>query len=131
MFRDNRTGEVNPNLMPNSTKRLLDQLEIKMNNIRKSSKKKRSKTEFSKIARVVATEAYKRDEAAALAKDSEVPGTSEVFYLTNTYNTSTGAAPKSWYTKIMPKDSKYIQIIPSSNLSELSSESPFVNKNYN
>lgn len=130
MFRDNRTGEVNPNLMPNSTKRLLDQLEIKMNNIRKSSKKKRSKTEFSKIARVVATEAYKRDEAAALAKDAEVPGTSEVFYLTNTYNTSTGVAPKSWYTKIMPKDSKYIQIIPSSNLSELSSESPFVNKNY-
>jgi len=24
MFRDNRTGEVNPKLMPNSTKRLLD-----------------------------------------------------------------------------------------------------------
>lgn len=130
MFRDNRTGEVNPKLMPNSTKRLLDQLEIKMNNIRKSSKKKRSKTEFSKIARVVATEAYKRDEAAALAKDKEVPGSSEVFYLTNTYNTSTGTAPKSWYTKIAPKDSKYIQVIPSSNLSELSSESPFVNKNY-
>lgn len=130
MFRDNRTGEVNPKLMPNSTKRLLDQLEIKMNNIRKSSKKKRSKTEFSKIARVVATEAYKRDEAAALAKDQEVPGSSEVFYLTNTYNTFTGTAPKSWYTKIAPKDSKYIQVIPSSNLSELSSESPFVNKNY-
>lgn len=40
MFRDNRTGEVNPKLMPNSTKRLLDQLEVKMNNIRKSSKKR-------------------------------------------------------------------------------------------
>jgi len=24
MFRDNRTGEVNPKLIPNSTKRLLD-----------------------------------------------------------------------------------------------------------
>lgn len=130
MFRDNRTGEVNPKLMPPATKHLLDQLEIKMNNIRKSSKKKRSKSEFSKIARVVATEAYKRDEAEALAYDQEVPGSSEAFYLSNTYYTSTGTVPKSWYTKIMPKDSKYIQVIPTSNLAELSPESPFVNKNF-
>lgn len=130
MFRDNRTGEVNPKLMPNSVKKRLDDLEVKMNNIRKSSKKKRTKSAFSELAKIVPTERYRADEASALAMDQEAPGTSEVFFLQNTYNTSTGAAPKSWYTKIVPKDGKYIQIIPSSNLSELSSESPFVNKNY-
>lgn len=132
MFRDSRTGEINADLMPNSTKRLLDQLDIKMRNIRKSNNRKNTKSsmQFKNIAKIIPTEAYKKAEQKAALEDQTVPGSLELFYIQNTYQTVTGQSPRSWYVKIVPKDNKYIQILPSTNLSELSSESPFSNPNY-
>ena len=63
--------------------------------------------------------------------DQEMPGTLQDFELRHTYRDAQGRVhPKSYYTKIVPKDDKYITVQPSMNFSEISEESPFYNKNF-
>ncbi|QOR57533.1 hypothetical protein [uncultured phage cr125_1] len=132
-FRDDKTGEINTNLMPNSVMNIINRLDARMRTIRKSKKIDKSKhgLKFEDIAKIVPTEQYKRDYREALMKDEEVPGTLQDFELRHTYRDSLGRVhPKSYYTKIVPKDDKYVTVLPSMNFSEISEESPFYNKNF-
>lgn len=132
-FRDDKTGEINVNLMPNSTINLLNRIDVKLRNIRKSKKANKNKEgiKFDDIAKVVPTEQYKEDYNKAVLEDQETPGKLQLFELQHTYIDAQGrTVPKSYYTRIVPKDTKYISIEPSMNFSELSEESPFYNKNF-
>lgn len=132
-FRDDKTGEINTDLMPNSTKNLINRLDARMRVLRK--KKKRSKDQngvaFEDIAKIVPTDKFKRDYAKAQEAEQENPGTLHEFEMAHMVMAADGTMyPKSYYTKIVPKESKYIETEPSTNFSELSEESPFFNKNY-
>lgn len=132
-FRDDKTGEINTDLMPNSTKNLINRLDARMRVLRK--KKKRNKDQkgvaFEDIAKIVPTDKFKRDYAKAQEAEQENPGTLHEFEMAHMVMAADGTMyPKSYYTKIVPKDSKYIETEPSTNFSELSEESPFFNKNY-
>lgn len=132
-FRDDKTGEINVNLMPNSTINLLNRIDIQLRNLRKAKKASKSKEglKFDDIAKVVPTQQYKEDYNKAVLADQENPGTLQIFELQHTYIDAQGrTVPKSYYTRIVPKDTKYISIEPSMNFSELSEESPFYNKNF-
>ena len=132
-FRDDKTGEINTDLMPNSTKNLINRLDARMRVLRK--KKKRNKDQkgvaFEDIAKIVPTDKFKRDYAKAQEAEQENPGTLHEFEMAHMVMAADGTMyPKSYYTKIVPKESKYIETEPSTNFSELSEESPFFNKNY-
>ena len=132
-FRDDKTGEINTDLMPNSTKNLINRLDTRMRVLRK--KKKRNKDQkgvaFEDIAKIVPTDKFKRDYAKAQEAEQENPGALHEFEMAHMVMAADGTMyPKSYYTKIIPKDSKYIETEPSTNFSELSEESPFFNKNY-
>nr|DAW32036.1 MAG TPA: hypothetical protein [Caudoviricetes sp.] len=89
-FRDDKTGEINTNLMPNSVMNIINRLDARMRTIRKSKKIDKSKhgLKFEDIAKIVPTEQYKRDYREALMKDEEVPGTLQDFELRHTYRDS-------------------------------------------
>lgn len=131
-FRDDKSGEINVNLMPNSTINLLNRIDLKLRQIRKSKKiPKKEGLKFDDIAKTVPTEQYRRDHSAAAIADQDNPGSLQLFELQHTYVDAQGrTVPKSYYTKIVPKDSKYISIEPSMNFTELSEESPFYNKKF-
>lgn len=131
-FRDDKSGEINVNLMPNSTINLLNRIDLKLRQIRKSKKRtKKEGLKFDDIAKTVPTEQYRRDYSAAAIEDQNNPGYLQLFELQHTYIDAQGrTVPKSYYTKIVPKDSKYISIEPSMNFTELSEESPFYNKKF-
>lgn len=132
-FRDDKTGEINTNLMSNHVMNLINRLDARMRVIRKSKKTNKQKAgiKFEDIAKIVPTDRYRRDYAEAAMLDQEMPGTLQDFELRHTYRDAQGRVhPKSYYTKIVPKDDKYITVQPSMNFSEISEESPFYNKNF-
>nr|DAJ18101.1 MAG TPA: hypothetical protein [Podoviridae sp. ctY3D12] len=56
-FRDDKSGEINVNLMPNSTINLLNRIDLKLRQIRKSKKRpKKEGLKFDDIAKTVPTE---------------------------------------------------------------------------
>lgn len=133
IFRDDKTGDINTDLMPNHVMNLINRLDAQMRVIRKSKKTNKQKAgiKFEDIAKIVPTDRYRRDYAEAARLDQEIPGTLQEFELRHTYRDAQGRVhPKSYYTKIVPKDDKYITVQPSMNFSEISEESPFYNKNF-
>lgn len=132
VFRDDKTGEINASLMPSSVINVITRLDNKMRLIRKSAKvKKAAGLQFKDIARIVPTEQFKKDYNNAIKEDQDNPGTLQLFELQHTYVDAAGTThPKSYYSKIIPKDSSYISIEPSNNFSEISDESPFVNNKF-
>lgn len=135
MYRDAKTGEINPDIIPNIALNRVNRIDIQLRALRKKYKKSGEKGEglkFEDIAKVVPTERWYKDYNDALSQYDTNPEAVNVFLL---QNANIGADekpyPKSWYTKIVPKDSKYIdEYSPSLNFSEISEESPFYNKNY-
>ena len=133
MFRDSFTGEVNVKLMPAVTKNRINRIDQQLANIRRSKKAKVSKTglKFKDIAKIVATDNYNRDRGEAMAADATQPGELEAFDAMHSVFDQYGMNhPRSYYSKVMPIDSKYISIEPSLEFAEMSEESPFLNKNY-
>ena len=133
MFRDSFTGEVNVKLMPAVTKNRINRIDQQLANIRRSKKAKVSKTglKFKDIAKIVATDNYNRDRGEAMAADATQPGELEAFDAMHSVFDQHGMNhPRSYYSKVMPIDSKYISIEPSLEFAEMSEESPFLNKNY-
>ena len=133
IYRDTFTGEINADLIPRRTKTLLNKIDTQLANIRKKHKAQASKTglKFKDIAKIVATDAYLRDRGEAIAKDASQPGELMAFDMINSRFDSQGNPyPRSYYSKIVPIDPKYISIEPSLEFGEMSDESVFYNKNY-
>lgn len=133
IFRDPYTGEVNVKLMPIITRNRLDKIDSEMRNIRKTHKAQKPKTglTFDQIAKVVPTEAYKRDRSEAIEKDIDSPGELIAFDAMYSVMDRYGINhPKSYYSKVMPLNENYVSIEPSLEFCEMSDESPFVNPNY-
>ena len=133
MFRDAFTGEVNVNLMPTVTKNRINKIDAQLKNIRRTKKAAKSKTgiQFKDIAKIVATDNYNIDRGNAMAQDADSPGTLQAFDAMHSVFDQYGMNhPRSYYAKVMPKDSKYVSIEPSLEFAEMSEESPFINKNY-
>lgn len=133
MFRDAFTGEVNVKLMPAVTRNRINQIDTRLRNIRNKFKagKDKSGLQFKDIAKIVATNNYNEDRAAAMVADASSPGELQAFDLMHSVFDQYGMNhPRSYYAKVMPIDSKYISIEPSLEFAEMSEESPFINKNY-
>lgn len=132
MFRDTITGEINIKFMPNSTINLINRIDNQLRAIRKKKNRgRKADSEFNQIARIVPTEQFKQDYAKALADDATNPGSLQAFELQHTNVDANGIRyPKSYYTKIVPKNSDYISIQPTNEFIELDEESPYYNKNY-
>lgn len=133
MFRDDKTGEVQKSLMPNVTINKINKLDRELRQIRKKNKKapKEGSILFEDIAKIVPTEAFNKAYRQAVEDSQEDPMALEVFLLQHANQDAKGKAyPKSYYSKIVPKDEKYIKRVPSSGFSELSPESAFYNKKY-
>lgn len=134
MFRDDKTGEVVRDLIPNVTINRINQIDNKLKQIRKKNKSKAETVkglQFSDIAKIVATDEFNKAYNEALAQTEVDPMAAEVFISMHAYQDSSGKIyPKSYYSKIVPKDDKYIERVPSSGFSELSPESTFYNSRY-
>lgn len=133
MFRDAFTGEVNVKLMPAVTRNRINAIDTQLRNIRNKFKARKDKSglQFKDIAKIVATDNYKEDRAQAMVRDADSPGELQAFDLMNSVFDQYGMNhPRSYYSKVMPIDSKYISVEPSLEFAEMSEESPFINKNY-
>ena len=134
MFRDDKTGEVQKSLMPNITVNKINKLDRELRALRKKTKKA-PKTEgsvlFEDIAKIVPTEGFHEAYKQAVLASQDDPMALEVFLMQHANQDSQGKYyPKSYYSKIVPKDEKYIKRVPSSSFSELSPESIFYNQKY-
>lgn len=142
MFRDDATGEIDVNTLPQSTKNALSALSRRMTQIRKTKKAKTLEGEyaFEDIADSVPTKQWYVDKRkfydSVIADDPEA---AQIWLQQNAYTIKvTGSdgrvtvktVPKSWYTKLVPKDEKMIERVPNNNWLEVSEDSPFYNKAY-
>ncbi len=142
MFRDDLTGEINAETMPIGTKQALRAISRRMTQLRKIKKPTaiEGEFEFDEIAEVVPTKQWyidKRRYHDMVA--NEDPDTADAWLKANAYTVRTENAdgtikvkivPKSWYTKMVPKDKTLIERVPNNNWLEVSSESPYYNKAY-
>lgn len=140
MFRDDVTGEIDN--LPLVTKNALKAITREMNRIRKSKKATTIEGEnvFEDIADVVPTKKWYDDKRKfydlVVVEDPEA---AELWLKENAYTikqtTNDGrtiikTVPKSWYTKVVPKDKSMIEVVPNNNWLEVSEKSEFYNKAY-
>lgn len=133
MFRDTKTGEVNVKLIPPAAINTINKIDRELRAIRKRRKTapREGAIAFEDIAKIVPTEQFKADERAVLANMEDNPGLVEAFYQKHTNVGPDGRRyPKSYYQKVVPKDIKYVQTVPSMNFTELSEDSPFFNRKF-
>lgn len=102
------------------------QIDIELNNL--YSKHKGSKSEFSKIAKIVETPEYYADK-----KKYKSLGTEEYDKWVERSHTWINGKPSpvSYYKMLVPKDTKYIEMRLSRMNQELDKDSELVNENYN
>lgn len=142
MFRDDATGEIDARNLPQSTKNALSALSRRMTQIRKQKKASTipGEYEFDEIAQTVPTKQWYEDKRKfydSLLNDD--PESAQLWLQANAYTiksvdsngrTTIKTVPKSWYTKLVPRDEKLIERVPNNNWLEVSEDSPFYNKAY-
>lgn len=142
MFRDDASGEIRADLIPNATKNALSVISREMTRIRKTKKAETVEGEniFEDIADVVPTKQWYTDKIKyydSVLQDN--PEAAEQWLKDNSYTVKetldngkikVKLQPKSWYTKMVPKDKSMIEIVPNNNWLEVSKESEFYNKDY-
>lgn len=142
MFRDDATGEVRVDLLPSATRNALSALSREMTLIRKAKKASTIEGEnvFEDIADVIPTEQWYKDKLKyydSVLQDN--PEAAEQWLKDNAYTIKeklpngkikVKLQPKSWYTKMVPKDKSMIETVPNNNWLEVSKESEFYNKAY-
>ena len=138
MFRDDSTGEIDATMMPQSTKNALSAISRRMTQIRKSVTPTAVDGDytFDEIAMVVPTKQWAIDKRrfydAVIAVDPEA---AQQWLEANSYTIkepdgTVHTMPKSWYTKMVPRDKSMIERVANNNWMEVSKESPFYNKEY-
>ena len=142
MFRDDATGEIDVYNMPQSTKNALSAISREMTRIRKSKKSTTLSGEynFEDIADIVPTKQWYEDKRREYdSKLNDDPEAAQLWLQANAYTIKTTdsngkvtikTVPKSWYTKMVPKDKSMIERVPNNNWLEVSEDSPFYNKAY-
>lgn len=142
MFRDDASGEVRVDLLPPATRNALSAISREMTRIRKAKKAETIEGEnvFEEIADVVPTSQWYKDKIKyydSVLQDN--PEAAEQWLKDNSYTIKetlpngkikVKIQPKSWYTKMVPKDKSMIQTVPNNNWLEVSKESKFYNKAY-
>lgn len=142
MFRDDYTGEINAEMMPPGTKQALSAISRRMTQIRKLKKPTATEGEFEfdEIAEVVPTKQWfidKRRFYDTIINDD--PESAELWLKANSYTikvknadgtTNIKTVPRSWYTKMVPKDKTLIERVANNNWMEVSDKSPYFNQAY-
>lgn len=142
MFREDSTGEIDANNLPQGTKNALSAISRRMTQIRKQKKASTipGEYEFDKIAKTVPTKQWYEDKRKfydSLLNDD--PESAQLWLQANAYTikstdsngrVSIKTVPKSWYTKLVPKDESLIERVPNNNWLEVSKDSPFYNEAY-
>lgn len=144
MFRDDTTGEIDAHNLPMSTKNILKAISRKMTLIRKqATRQKKIQTLpgdyiFEEIADIIPTKQWEEDKLKYANQTFDEYGR-DLWIMENAYiikvvdsdgKTTTQIRPKSWYTKMVPKDKRLIEITPNNNWMEVDEESPYYNKAY-
>ena len=132
-FRNDFTQEIDVNMMPAAAKASLQFIERAMTRIRKAKKQQTVEGEydFQQLVDYVPTEQWYKDKR--LHYDlvyPEDPESAELWARSNGFYKNGKLYPKSWYTKMQPKDKSMIEEVPSNNWLEVSEDSPFVNKEF-
>lgn len=142
MFREDSTGEIDANNLPQGTKNALSAISRRMTQIRKQKKASTipGEYEFDEIAKTVPTKQWYEDKRKfydSLLNDD--PESAQLWLQANAYTikstdsngrVSIKTVPKSWYTKLVPKDESLIERVPNNNWLEVSKDSPFYNEAY-
>lgn len=146
-FRDDSTGEIQVEFMPLASKTNLIRLEAVMRRLRKvytQNKKVQVLNEgeptFSDIAHSVPTSQWYRDKKLYYDQVfADDPDSAQSWINSNAFIKRTVLpsgkvkveyVPKSWYTKIVPNDSKYIEEVPNEDWLEVDESSEFINKDF-
>lgn len=132
-FRNDFTQEIDVDMMPQSAKTNLQFIERAMTRIRKAKKKQAVEGEydFQDLVEYVPTEQWYKDKRVHYDMVfPNNPEAAELWARANGFYRNGKLYPKSWYTKMQPKDKSMIEEVPSNNWLEVSEDSPFVNKEF-
>lgn len=125
--RDNNNPINIASAYTQSVKDRILELDQQINEIR--SRHGKANKRFFEIADIIPTEYYKRDEAEAKKKGKEAYNK---WYKANHYTDAKGNTRiASYYTRLVPKDQKYIEYRLSRMNQELDKNSDMINPNYN
>ena len=131
LFRDPKTGNIDPNLMSDSEKRELLKLDQDIADLYNWVKIDDSGDNFNNFAVVTPTEQYYKDSQAA--RDSGT-GVYNDWFNRNHYEDGKGRMhPASYYTELRPKDEfleQYTEYAPISRYSTIDEKSDWFNKDW-
>lgn len=117
--------KVNVELIPESIKDRIFEIETQMSQIRKGKgAKEEGLYDFEEVAEVVTIPEYDIEWKKQHEKGNEE-------YLKWFQKNHVNGKPISIWTQIVPKDKKYIRVVPKKYWAETSEDSPWYNKNFN